>query len=68
MCLFYGFLNSYTDDLKNGCDRLIGLTRGASKLPTYRRKYRQVIKNLIIYCMARDGTTRSMSMRSVASV
>ncbi|KAF5791764.1 putative uncharacterized membrane protein [Helianthus annuus] len=48
--------------------RLIGLTRGASKLPTYRRKYRQVIKKLILYCMDKDGTTRSMSMRSVASV
>ncbi|KAL7603415.1 hypothetical protein Lser_V15G20176 [Lactuca serriola] len=48
--------------------RLIGLTRGTSKLPTYRRKYRNVIKNLIVYCLARDGSTRSMSMRSVASV
>lgn len=48
--------------------RMIGLTRGASKLPTYRRKFRHVIKNLIIYCIPRDDTTRSMSMRSVASV
>nr|XP_043617200.1 uncharacterized membrane protein At3g27390 [Erigeron canadensis] len=48
--------------------RLLGLTRGASKLPTYRRRYRQVIKNLIIYCAAKEGTGRSMSMRSVASV
>ncbi|XP_071710149.1 uncharacterized membrane protein At3g27390 [Rutidosis leptorrhynchoides] len=48
--------------------RMTGLVRGASKLPTYRRKYRQVIKNLIIYCMAMEGSARSMSMRSVASV
>lgn len=48
--------------------RLTGLTRGASKLPTYRRKYRQVIKHLIVYSMAKDGAMRSMSMRSVASV
>ncbi|KAJ9562304.1 hypothetical protein OSB04_007464 [Centaurea solstitialis] len=48
--------------------RMIGLTRGASKLPTYRRKFRHVIKNLIIYSMPTDDATRSMSMRSVASV
>ncbi|KVH92535.1 hypothetical protein Ccrd_005422 [Cynara cardunculus var. scolymus] len=48
--------------------RMIGLTRGASKLPTYRRKFRHVIKNLIIYSIPSDDATRSMSMRSVASV
>ncbi|KAL4582308.1 hypothetical protein LXL04_006855 [Taraxacum kok-saghyz] len=48
--------------------RMMGLNRGTSKLPTYRRKYRNVIKNLVVHCMARDGLTRSMSMRTVASV
>lgn len=48
--------------------RMLGLTRSVSKLPTYRRQFRQVVKSLIIYSIANDSATRSMSMRSVASI
>lgn len=50
--------------------RMIGMTRSISKIPTYRRKFRNVVKALIIYSLDRDEglPTRSMSSRSVASV
>ncbi|CAK9166483.1 unnamed protein product [Ilex paraguariensis] len=61
--------------------RMVGIARSVSKFPTYRRKFRHVVKALIIYSItkeesiksvsnsvAKEGSTRSMSMRSVASV
>ncbi|KAK9096899.1 hypothetical protein Sjap_022396 [Stephania japonica] len=53
--------------------RVNGITRSVSKFPTYRRRYRQVVKALIAYSLGKEGTnrsgsTRSNSMRSVASI
>ncbi|KAI5581745.1 hypothetical protein BDE02_07G038500 [Populus trichocarpa] len=48
--------------------RMIGMIRGISKFPTYRRRFRQVVKALIAYYAEKEGVTRSSSMRSVASI
>ncbi|KAK9285036.1 hypothetical protein L1049_024220 [Liquidambar formosana] len=48
--------------------RMIGMVRGISKLPTYRRKFRQVVKALVTYSLEKEGLTRSGSVRSVASI
>lgn len=57
------------------------MLRSVAKFPTYRRKFRQIVKALIIYSIAKEGSTkpiaypaikdgsmRSSSVRSVASV
>ncbi|XP_022853975.1 uncharacterized membrane protein At3g27390-like isoform X1 [Olea europaea var. sylvestris] len=36
--------------------RMLGMSRSVSKFPTYRRRYRQVVKNLIHYSAAKDGS------------
>ncbi|XP_073010379.1 uncharacterized membrane protein At3g27390 [Typha latifolia] len=48
--------------------RLVGMMRIISKFPTYRRRYRHVVKLLITYCVEKEGSHRSRSMRSVSSV
>ncbi|XP_050205874.1 uncharacterized membrane protein At3g27390 [Mercurialis annua] len=51
--------------------RMTGMVRSVSKLPTYRRRFRQVIKALISYSTGEEcggATVRSNSMRSVASI
>ncbi|XP_008805808.2 uncharacterized membrane protein At3g27390 [Phoenix dactylifera] len=48
--------------------RLVGMTRGISKFPTYRRRYRQVVKQLITYSLDQQGSCRSRSTISVSSV
>ncbi|KAG0469681.1 hypothetical protein HPP92_016381 [Vanilla planifolia] len=48
--------------------RLVGMTRTISKFPTYRRKYRQVVKILITYCHEKDGPLLMRSTRSGSSV
>ncbi|KAJ6419906.1 hypothetical protein OIU84_029930 [Salix udensis] len=48
--------------------RMIGIIRGISKFPTYRRKFRQVVKALIVYNMEKESVTRPSSMPSVASI
>ncbi|KAF9622511.1 hypothetical protein IFM89_031915 [Coptis chinensis] len=48
--------------------RLTGMTRNISMIPTYRRKYQQVVKDLISYSLEKEGSSKSNSMRSVASV
>ncbi|ONK67274.1 uncharacterized protein A4U43_C06F18440 [Asparagus officinalis] len=48
--------------------RLVGMMRSISKFPTYRRRYRQVVKILMAYCLERDGTTRTGSTRSMSSI
>ncbi|XP_010269252.1 PREDICTED: uncharacterized membrane protein At3g27390 [Nelumbo nucifera] len=48
--------------------RLIGMMRSISKFPTYRRRFRQVVKVLITYSVEKEGPTRSSSVRSVASI
>ncbi|KAF8714894.1 hypothetical protein HU200_027430 [Digitaria exilis] len=39
--------------------RLVGIVRSLSKFPTYRRRYRHVVKLLIAYSIERDGSGRS---------
>ncbi|OAY66002.1 putative membrane protein, partial [Ananas comosus] len=48
--------------------RLVGMTRSISKFPTYRRRYRQVVKLLITYSLERDGSCASRSNRSISSI
>ncbi|ONK60796.1 uncharacterized protein A4U43_C08F22700 [Asparagus officinalis] len=48
--------------------RLVGITRSITKFPTYRRRYRQVVKLLIAYCHERDGAAGTGSTRSVSSI
>ncbi|XP_051127492.1 uncharacterized membrane protein At3g27390-like [Andrographis paniculata] len=42
--------------------RMMGMSRSISKFPTYRRRYRQVVKDLIVHSMVTDGPDRSSSM------
>lgn len=37
------------------------MNRSVSKFPTYRRRYRQVVKDLIIHPIGKDGSTRSIA-------
>ncbi|XP_002523561.3 uncharacterized membrane protein At3g27390 [Ricinus communis] len=48
--------------------RMIGMVRSVTKFPTYRRRFRQVVKALICYCTDKEGVVRSNSMRSIACV
>ncbi|KAL5557029.1 hypothetical protein UlMin_039265 [Ulmus minor] len=47
--------------------RMTGMVRSVSKFPTYRRKFRQIVKDLVHYSLEKDGSTISSSMRSIAS-
>ncbi|PKA56107.1 putative membrane protein [Apostasia shenzhenica] len=49
--------------------RLVGMTRTISKFPTYRRKYRQVVKTLIAYSNQKEGSgsTKMHFTRSASS-
>ncbi|XP_058089144.1 uncharacterized membrane protein At3g27390 [Magnolia sinica] len=48
--------------------RVIGMTRSVSKFPTYRRRFRNVVKALVAYSLERGGSSASHSTRSVASI
>ncbi|XP_030975650.1 uncharacterized membrane protein At3g27390 [Quercus lobata] len=48
--------------------RMIGMIRSVSKFPTYRRRFRQVVKDLITYSLEKEHCSRSTSLRSVVSV
>lgn len=48
--------------------RLVGMTRSISKLPTYRRKYQQVVKSLVAYCLESEGSAGTSSARMVSSI
>ncbi|XP_074308768.1 putative membrane protein At3g27390 [Silene latifolia] len=47
--------------------RLLGMVRSISKLPTYRRKYRHLIKELVSYIAEKEGSMKFESIRSVSS-
>lgn len=49
-------------------NRMIGLIRSVSKFPTYRRRFRQVVKALVSYSERGPETSRSNSIRSVFSI
>ncbi|XP_074564775.1 putative membrane protein At3g27390 [Curcuma longa] len=54
--------------------RLVGMTRSGSKFPTYRRRFRQVIKAILAYSLEQEGTIeggrshRVHSSRSISSI
>lgn len=48
--------------------RLTGMVRSMTKLPTYRRRYRHLVKALLSYYSDRDGSTKYDSIRSISSV
>ena len=48
--------------------RMMGMVRSVSKFPTYRRRFRQVVKDLVAYSSEKEASSRSNSMRSIASV
>ncbi|KAF3438940.1 hypothetical protein FNV43_RR17215 [Rhamnella rubrinervis] len=47
--------------------RMIGMMRSVSKFPTYRRRFRQVVKALAAYSTEKEDFARSSSMRSIKS-
>ncbi|EPS60872.1 hypothetical protein M569_13929, partial [Genlisea aurea] len=48
------------------CRRMTGMSRSVSKLPTYRRKYRQVVRELILHSIAKDYSKKARAF-SVSS-
>ncbi|XP_058228428.1 uncharacterized membrane protein At3g27390 [Rhododendron vialii] len=48
--------------------RMTGMIRSMSKLPTYRRRFQQIVKALVIYSIEKEGMNRSVSGRSVSPV
>lgn len=50
--------------------RLVGMSRTISKFPTYRRKYRHVVRTLIAYCHEKNVSNSSKlhSNRSTSSI
>jgi len=44
--------------------RMIGMIRGVSKLPTYRRKFRQIVKALITHSMEKDVSGKALATDS----
>ncbi|CAI9110158.1 OLC1v1010137C1 [Oldenlandia corymbosa var. corymbosa] len=44
--------------------RLIGMNRSIAKFPTYRRRFKQVVKTLIIYSIAREDSANSSASYS----
>ncbi|KAI3452032.1 hypothetical protein Pfo_008697 [Paulownia fortunei] len=41
--------------------RMMGMNKSVSKFPTYRRRYRQVVKDLIIHSIIKDGSSKSIA-------
>ncbi|KAK1314517.1 putative membrane protein [Acorus calamus] len=48
--------------------RLVGMTRSITKFPTYRRRFRQVVKALISYSLEKEGSSKTHSTLSRASI
>ncbi|RHN42265.1 hypothetical protein MtrunA17_Chr8g0374991 [Medicago truncatula] len=44
--------------------RMIGMIRGVSKLPTYRRKFRQVLKALFTHSLEKDASEKALVTHS----
>ena len=43
---------------------MIGMIRGVSKLPTYRRKFRQVVKALFTHSLEKDASKKALVTHS----
>ncbi|CAJ1932861.1 unnamed protein product [Sphenostylis stenocarpa] len=50
--------------------RMIGMIKGVSKLPTYRRKFRQIVKALIVHSLEKDlsGKTLAIHLRDAIDI
>ncbi|EXB55910.1 hypothetical protein L484_008261 [Morus notabilis] len=48
--------------------RMTGMVRSVSKFPTYRRMFRQVVKDLVAYSSEKEASNRSSPMRSITSI
>ncbi|XP_062102046.1 uncharacterized membrane protein At3g27390 isoform X1 [Humulus lupulus] len=48
--------------------RMTGMVRSVSKFPTHRRRFRQVVKDLMAYYLEKENSNRPFSMRSTASI
>ncbi|XVE87139.1 hypothetical protein DITRI_Ditri18aG0092500 [Diplodiscus trichospermus] len=46
--------------------RMVGMVRSASKLPTYRRRFRQVVKDLMAHAYEKQDIAKCSSMRSIS--
>ncbi|XP_022740961.1 uncharacterized membrane protein At3g27390 isoform X6 [Durio zibethinus] len=46
--------------------RMVGMARSASKLPTYRRRFRQVVKDLMAYASEKQDIARCNSLASTS--
>ncbi|KAL2333565.1 hypothetical protein Fmac_014778 [Flemingia macrophylla] len=40
--------------------RMVGMIRGVSKLPTYRRKFRQIVKALVTHSLVKDASEKAL--------
>ncbi|XP_009366992.2 uncharacterized membrane protein At3g27390 [Pyrus x bretschneideri] len=47
--------------------RMIGMMRSISKLPTYRRKFRHVVKALLAYSLPKEASIEASSVKSTIS-
>ncbi|CAN8276466.1 unnamed protein product [Cochlearia groenlandica] len=56
--------NLRTAQIQGISRRMMGMVRSISKLPTYRRRFRQVVKSLITYSLEKQGLNRTGSMSS----
>jgi hypothetical protein len=56
--------NLRTAQIQGISRRMMGMVRSVSKLPTYRRRFRQVVKALITYYSEKQGLNRTGSMSS----
>lgn len=49
-------------------DRMVGLVKSTSKFPTYRRRFRQVVKSLVIHALAKEAGSTGQVTNTPASV
>jgi len=56
--------NLRTAQIQGISRRMMGMVRSVSKLPTYRRRFRKVVKALITYWLEKQGLNRTGSMSS----
>lgn len=47
--------------------RMLGIIRSSTKLPTYRRRFRQVVKALVAFALAKEGGSKAVDYSSSKS-
>lgn len=53
--------------MKKIFDRVAGLVKSTSKFPTYRRRFRQVVKSLVTHALAKQGGSAGQETNTQAS-